>query len=424
MDEPHTRCSRRRLLGVALIAGPLVALEPLLARGTPSRTPPPFPEVEAAGSPGEIGLRVGRALAGKIRRNVEIYRAFLSKETGARAEELEKLALSFGPVVGRHHPDLLEEMDGIARGAGLRSAEILLLNARTDLLILARRLARERPGPAPAPAVAPPKAEHPRLLDDRGLGCTALALVGHEEGRELLALGQTWDWISDLEGGTAILRLKPARAPRAVVFVEAGMVGKIGFNEARLGVCLNFLAHRADSRIAEPGVPLHVLLRATLSSQSLEEAVSLVVRSPRSASANLLLAQDGPGGRAALSLELTAGASARLPLAGGRVVHANHFKDPALALGNDDARNASSMARDRDAEAIALELAATISDPARRMTRVLASRRDSRYPISKPKTAGSRGKTLAGIVMDLTRNRLLVAAGPPTEGSFVARPGV
>jgi isopenicillin-N N-acyltransferase-like protein len=206
-----------------------------------------------------------------------------------------------------------------------------------------------------------------------------------------------------------------------VTFTEAGMLGKIGCNEHRLGVCLNFLRHEQDARAAgAPGVPVHGLLRAVLGCRTLDEAVGLVRALPRSASASYVLAQPGPRGGLA-GLEVTPVAAARLVADAHGLVHANHFKDPGLAPGCTD-RSASSIARDRVAGALARELRDTVPDPVARARRILASRTGAPNAVSC--AAGeSTTPTLAGVVLDLGRNRLALTAGPPHLHRWVVRPG-
>ena len=209
-----------------------------------------------------------------------------------------------------------------------------------------------------------------------------------------------------------------------VTFTEAGMVGKIGFNDRGLGVCLNFLGHRSDDPNAPPGVPVHVLLRAVMGCRSIEEAYKMVAWSPRCASANFLMAQHPRGGApTALALELTPDAVGRIPMERDHLVHTNHFKNPALAPGCGSEQNRSTVNRNRVAEAMARKLARHLPDPVARMQRILSDRQGAPYAVSKTSAADSSSQTLAGVVMDLSRNRLHLCVGPPHRGRFIALPG-
>ncbi|MCC6750189.1 MAG: hypothetical protein IT371_21155 [Deltaproteobacteria bacterium] len=403
-------CTRRQWLSGASAAA-LLGLTRPLARAAGR---PPFPELEAAGSPGTLGLAHGRAFGAAIGRSVAFYLRWLSTTAQTTPAEVLRRAEGFGPLLAQRHPELLEEMDGIAKGAGRTRTEILMVNARTDLAVLARRKA--------------PKAQSGEALPGRERsvwpGCTALALVEGKGASARLALGQNWDWRGDVKENLVLLRLRPAGRPALVTFTEAGMVAKIGFNQHRLGVCLNFLSHRTDEPGGPFGVPVHCLLRLALSCRTLEEAQTLVTRAPRSASANLLLAQAAATGPVAADLELTPRSHARLPLREGVLVHANHYKDAPLAAGCTEQRNRSTLNRDQVATQLARELRAQLPDPTARLQQVLRSRGGAPYAVSKTPAPDSPSVTLAGIVMDLSRNELHLAAGAPHERPFVKVRGV
>jgi isopenicillin-N N-acyltransferase-like protein len=395
------RLNRRAFLEASAVAaaGALIDIRSVEAR-SPSRQRA-FPELRVAGRPGDLGLAHGRAFATTIADNLAFYREWLSQGGGIGGDRLLELARDFLPVLEEHFPAMVEEMEGIARGAGLGLDEIALINARTDIAAIAERESAGHAVP----------------------GCTALALFGRRRQQPALALGQNWDWDTVLADAPVVLRLEPADGPPFVSLVEAGMLGKIGFNGHRLGVCLNFLSHRTDAPEGRRGVPIHCLLRAVLGCGSIDEAVAVVSRAPRCASANFLLAQHDAEGPRALDLEICPTSVATLEPDGSRLVHTNHFLDPELADGCTSGFGPSTMKRYRRACGLADALAAQ-RDPVRRMQRVLESREDLPYPISRKGNPDPSSSSLAGIVMDLTRNRFILTNGPPHTNVWIDRPGV
>ncbi len=361
-----------------------------------------FPELEARGRAGDLGLAHGRAFAPQIKFNLDFYTRWLSQSGAYPADRLMQLAKAFVPVIGKHFPDMMEEIDGIAIGAGVKTEEIVLINARTDISAIAEREVQRLAIPA----------------------CTTLALFGQIKGRPAVALGQNWDWDPLMARAPVVLRLEPANAPRLVTLAEAGMLAKIGFNQHRLGVCLNFLSHTADGQPGHFGIPIHCLLRAVLTCVSLKQAVETIESSPRCASANFLLAQHDAGGPEALDLEINPDTVATLTRTGNRLIHTNHFLSPALAAGCTSGRGPSTMNRHATAEKLARHLEETEADPGKRMQQVLVSREGLPYPISRDRNPDPSSSTLAGIVMDLTRNRLTLTNGPPHKSPWIERPGV
>ena len=90
-----------------------------------------FPELKASGRAGDLGLAHGRAFAPQIGFNLEFYKQWLSHSGEYPSDRLLQLAKAFVPVIGEHFPDMMEEMEGIASGAGKKTEEIVLINAHS-----------------------------------------------------------------------------------------------------------------------------------------------------------------------------------------------------------------------------------------------------------------------------------------------------
>ncbi len=391
--------TRRTFLRGMAAAGALTLVRPL---AWAAKSPAAFPELEASGSPGALGLAHGKAFAGRIEHNLAFYTDWLTSSHAEERPRLLALARSFLPVLREHVPAQVEEMEGIAKGARRTLDEILMLNARTDLALL-QKGSKARGAGMP--------------------GCTSLAITHGSGKRAHLVLGQNWDWNPAVRGNQVVLRLAPAEGPRLVTFTEAGMLAKIGFNEHRLGVCLNFLEHASDDPDGDPGVPVHCLLRAVLQCASMEQAYKLVSWAPRSASAHFLLAQHTRPAPKMLSLEYCSDAVARLLPSHGVLVHTNHFKAPSLRPGCADQGKPSTTKRNRVAEELAISLAEEQPNPLRRAQAILGSRAEAPYAICRTGEPGSRSHTIAGILMDLTCDRLYLTAGCASDADWARRPG-
>ena len=98
----------------------------------------PFPLVDLSGSPRERGLAYGAAAKERIDRSIALYRGQL-RAAGYDPGGLAGLSQDFRKRVGDWAPEMLEEMDAIAEGAGVDAVDILLINARTELVQLAKR---------------------------------------------------------------------------------------------------------------------------------------------------------------------------------------------------------------------------------------------------------------------------------------------
>jgi isopenicillin-N N-acyltransferase-like protein len=205
-------------------------------------------------------------------------------------------------------PQYLDEMDGIADGAGLEVADIFTMNARTEVMWAAT--ARQ--------------AEADRATLSRE--CSSFALLPQRTACGHTLIGQNWDWLSHSFDTLVLLEVEQDGSPNFVTLVEAGLLAKTSMNSSGLGVAVNSLVTSADK--AEPGLPFHVLIRAFADCDTITDAVYLATKHRRSSSGNYLLAHsDG----LAVNLETTPGGyqgvTPQLPSA-GVLVHTNHFVSP------------------------------------------------------------------------------------------------
>jgi len=124
----------------------------------------------------------------------------------------------------------------------------------------------------------------------------------------------SWEW-RDL-----VLYIPFVYSDSNILTIQAGIIGKIGFNSSSVGVCLNAIR----AKVADPSkLPIHLALRICLSSTSAAAAISkLESLGGIASSAHILIADpSGPKG-----LELSPLGNAYLdPDSRGMVFHTNHF---------------------------------------------------------------------------------------------------
>src|SRR5262245_5296939 len=93
----------------------------------------PFPLIAVSGPPRECGRQYGKAAAARVRRSAKIYLDQLHRLLpGGR--DIDDLIAAVLPRVEAFAPDYVEEMRGIAEGAELPFAHVLLINARTEIV--------------------------------------------------------------------------------------------------------------------------------------------------------------------------------------------------------------------------------------------------------------------------------------------------
>jgi isopenicillin-N N-acyltransferase-like protein len=392
-----------------------------------------FPEVTVAGAPYERGLAYGRAVAPLVRHSIASYARLFAYRRGLDWAASQSEAMRFAPLLHEVAPDLLDEMCGVADGAGRTLAEIVALNVRTELMAGVgsgvlhpggpAALARNRAAGVPEHALEPGEAD---LAAGAGMAagagavddgeCTTAAAAGAATGSGATLLAQTWDWQGDQRAACVLLRVRAPGEPDILTMTEAGMVAKVGLNSAGLAVSLNLLRSRADGR--EPGMPVHVLLRKMLQARSFAEAVAAAHLAHPSGSSCITIAS--AAGELA-SLEITPSGVAEVRGADGLLAHANHCVDPGAAAG-ECPLEAVSTSRERDGRAWALLREGRGRLDVAAMQAILRDHADDprcicRHP--NPSYARlDRGESVCGIVMEPGAGVIHVAPGVPCLVEF------
>jgi isopenicillin-N N-acyltransferase-like protein len=286
------------------------------------------------------GEAFGRANAERVQHTVEVYRRMCDLGAGGRV---------------RASDDEHEELHGIATGAGVDVKELLAVNARTELTS----------------------------------GRHECSVIGDGE-----ILAQNWDWHPDLEESTVLWIVRENGGWFATI-TEAGMLAKIGMNDAGLGVCLNLLRCSEDGGL--DGTPIHLLMRRTLACRNVNEAIGLLMTTRVSASSAVTVATRG---RQA-SVELSPGGA---KLVRRSLTHTNHFLEPPPE-GTDVIESESSRPR----------LEAIRSLPLREALRAhpVCQHVDESEPWE------DRTATLVSVIMDLRRKRMELAAGQPCTAPYM-----
>ncbi|KAJ5648480.1 hypothetical protein N7490_004852 [Penicillium lividum] len=240
------------------------------------------------GSPREIGIEHGRSLRNQIRSQISIYEAMFAHTSKLSWPDVREIAKDFQPALVTLVPDIYAEMEGIAEGAKLDVLDIVAINCRSEI-----------------------------ALGKFSDGCTSLCWKKNDTAR---ILSQNWDWAAPVGQNMAMVSIEQTGKPTLYMVTEAGIVGKIGFNSAGVGTCLN--AIRAKPMISSK-LPIHVALRLCLESVSVESAVKTLERLGGVASAQHILVSDY---NTALALELSPLGNKYIPEdESGLILHTNHF---------------------------------------------------------------------------------------------------
>jgi isopenicillin-N N-acyltransferase like protein len=367
--------------------------------GTPqangTRSPDAIPRVRVEGTGYERGRQYGAQARDRVHLSVQAYQRVFAHYAGWDWPRVRREAAKFEAPVADFRPAYLEEMRGIARGAGIDLADVLAINVRTEVMYAGK--ARQAP-------LAPAE-------------CSAFAVVPVPgQGPAATLVGQNWDWLLHSAQTLVVLEARQDAGPDFVTVVEAGLLAKVGLNAAGLGLVTNALVTDADT--GEAGLPYHVLLRALLDCATVTEALTVLQAGVRSSSANYLIAHSSG---AALDVEAAPGDFTRLyPLLGdhGVLLHTNHFLSPRL-----HPVDLSLWAMPDSAVRLQRLRAGVPRPPALGDFRaLLADHADYPHGIcSHPDPREhpcEQGATIASVLMDLNARQLWVAAGNPCQAPY------
>ncbi|QBR02229.1 C45 family autoproteolytic acyltransferase/hydolase [Paraburkholderia pallida] len=265
----------------------------------------PFPFVSVSGNAYERGVQYGRAVGDRVRLSASRYGQTL-RNAGYSEASQKALIRALEQAIGEFQPAYLEEMRGIAAGAEVPFDDIVMINARTEVLAKARA---EKTLPADA--------------EDED-GCTGVLVLPSRSSTGQLIHAQNWDWKADCVDTGIVLRVRNDEGPDYLTFVEAGGLARSGLNAAGVSITANYL--ESDRDFTQLGVPLSLLRRRVLEEPVFANALRVIATTPKSCSNNLML-----GMAEGFGIDFECAPDEAFPIWPGDdqlIVHANHWVNP------------------------------------------------------------------------------------------------
>ncbi|SEG33775.1 C45 family autoproteolytic acyltransferase/hydolase [Bosea lathyri] len=266
----------------------------------------PCPFVDVSGTPYERGRQHGLAVPQRVKRSIELYGGQLN-ELGFDAAAKSALIAEFAGEIEAFGAHYVEEMRGIADGAGVALEDIVMVNARTEVMAKAR-LQTNKP------------VEAEEELDD---GCTGAVILPERSATGELIHGQNWDWKAECAETAIVLRVRRDDGPDFLTFVEAGGLARCGMNAAGVCITANYLESERD--FSQTGVPLALIRRKVLEQEHLAFAIKAVATTPKSCSNNMMLSTVK-----GFAIDFECAPDEAFPIypSEGLIVHANHWVSP------------------------------------------------------------------------------------------------
>ncbi|MFZ5912522.1 MAG: C45 family autoproteolytic acyltransferase/hydrolase [Chloroflexota bacterium] len=334
------------------------------------------------GSPRQRGQIHGEELRAQIASVLDLWRVDIEKETRLPFETYLRRFLSetgFRPAIERWSPGLLEEVRGLAEGAGQDFPTMFAFQCMDEDWWFRSSLS--------------PRAH-----------CSSIGVYG-EGGAPILA--QNMDIHVMTDGAQVLLHLQQGEL-ETLVFSFAGFLGLTGLNSRPLGVCVNTLPQLS---VSAGGLPVAFMVRALLEQSTLEEAEKFLCQVQHASGQNYMLGN----GQEIRDFECSANAVVQVTADGRRLRHTNHplvsadfhpgFKPPeGKIFSTNSTRRLEMLAARLDAGEVG---PGAVKDILRTP------------PVCVQKEAGDDFYTSGSLVMTLASSPLLeLTAGPPSQSEY------
>lgn len=358
-----------------------------------------FTVVEMCGTPYQMGRQHGSQCGPLIRDLIGRFDGLIL--TGPHVEAGRELARQAADCVREAAPDLFEEVQGIADGAGVAFDDVFRLNCSVELFAWQGCVESQSVNTVPGPAD----------------GCSSFAV----DAAEGPLVAWNMDWWRLWQPYIVLLHGRPAHGPHFFAFAFAGCVGRPGMSE-RVAVAANYLPYRGGPAPGVPnawdgpGVPYGFLVRMMLGQDSTAKAVAMVAKVRRMACLNYTIGDVTGDLR---WLETTPTAHAESSLAGDFLTHANSYLHQDF-----DGLTGDRLATDDPRTHHAREQLRGAPRPLTR--RILQAVQQSHFVGNTTgvcvhnRLQQHDGITLLAFIAELATGTLWVAYGPPCEHDFIA----
>ena len=349
----------------------------------------PLPIIEARGSFREIGRQIGEAAREQIRRSIAYSDEHMDWLAGMSLAEAERRSLALLPYAERFLPQYVDELAGLAEGAGLPFAKLVVANCGEELLC------------------APRSRDH----------CTCMAVASDDR----TIVGHNEDWIeADIEN-MVLLKVTVPDGTRFVSLTGAAYLPMCGMNSHGIA----FVGNTIYARDERAGVPNSFKHRWMLEATGRADADARACLPERSRGSNHLFAQAGgqiwdvevSTARAVVIEPAPEAGAAGQPVTW--LAHTNHFTADEMS---DVERSDSEGSRHRLTRAREL-LAAGLGrgdDPLELVAGVLRDHANAPTSICAHPVPDDPqdGPTTGSLIFELEERRMHVCAGRPCENTY------
>lgn len=361
-----------------------------------------LPHIEAKGTHRQVGRQIGEAGRGLVHRELAYYEEQFPLLAGFSFAECVERARVFLKPSEEFAPQIVDQLRGLAEGAGVPFDVLFALNCNEEFTCLPDQPSgpgRESASGGSRPS-APTRPEH----------CTSFAL---RAGGRTVA-GHNEDWYP---GDIGFLAVRHVTLKSGASYLSVGPPGNLpitGVTSHGFSSCANTV-YSLDLGV---GVPTNLLLTSLLECRSLDDMRDRIAAAPRVRGANHLLAD--AGGRI-WDIETTATKLAWID-GGACFAHTNHYVTPELAPQDATTSVGTFKRRQRAEELLTAGLEAG-EDPVSLGQAVLRDHANAPLSIcahwDDDDPSLDQSVTTASMVWEPAEGAVHVAAGQPCEHEYV-----
>jgi len=339
----------------------------------------PIPVIEVSGTHRQVGQHIGETMRPQVQCTMAQLRESLPP--GVTWEDMlhkSQLCLVHSRAV---YPQYVEELEGIAKGAGVSFEEVFL-----EMCEELWDTAAGRGG---------------------AKGCTDFAARGRAVTDGATLLAHTNDLPPEAEKDLVILRIKAGDEPEFLGVSVGGLGFSAGFNAAGISMTGNEVTCN-DIRL---GVPRLLIVRAILAARRLGEAMDACLLPQRASNYNNII---GDANGEIFSMEGSATDCAPIYIEDDILAHANHYVSPPMRRFEAKRKDVSgSIIRHHRAMRLLRENYGQLSPE--RFQELLADHVN--YPVSVCKHAGEL-VTVFSIIIHLNELRAWIGRGRPCQTTY------
>jgi len=345
--------------------------------------PPPLIEVS-----GTNRQQIGEARREQVQHSVEnakvmIDQSYNTLELTWQGANIQ--ARKYLPFAEERYPQYVDEIRGIAEGAGVSFDDLMVVNAMEAVTMDALHLTR----------------------------CTSFAVNEQRTADGHVLLAHNEDWVPEDENDVYVVSAKPKDEPPFLAMTYGGLIPNVGFNAYGIAQAIDSV-YPNDSRI---GIPRLVLARAVLASRRISGAIGRTLIPHRAAGYNHLIVHESGE---MYAVEVSARRFDILHGTDGYITHTNHYLSPTMKeIEKDPEELISSRVRYFRANRLLRE---NSTHTIKTLQAIQKDHVNLPNSICNHNIAGidpmDRESTITALVIDLTAREMHIAWGNPCQNIY------